>query len=416
MLFEQLVHSLFTEAKKLVPRKPQFYPFLPIIHEIKFFNDLWIMDNRVKNLWELENWPKFSWHIEELKPKLDNIRLLQGRLLGKLDDLPASFEHQAQVDILVENVMRNRGVENQMLTLESFLLSVGNSAVETQTTTEIEQEPIGSLLNLWINITQNYREPVSQEQLGVWHTALFAHQVDPQLNKYCVPNYEQMAQYSIQGFTTEEINYEPPTKSTMNLELLGFLHWFNHRSEGIDGLLRAGIAHLWFMALKPYKNGNGRMARVLTDLALAQTESESIKYYSFSSVISGNRNFYNKCIANALTGNLCITEWLVGFLTMLEESILQGISRINHFMRKTRYWQKHSQTLLNARQLKLLNDLLNVKENNEEDTANINASKYMNITRVSEATATRELTDLLEKHCLRKLPGGGRSTTYVIAR
>jgi len=374
------------------------------------------MDNHFKNLWELENWPNFSWQIEELKPKLDNIRLLQGRLLGKLDDLPASFEHQAQVDILVENVMRNRGVQNQMLTLESFLLSVGNSTIEKQSTTEIDQEPIGSLLNLWINITQKYQEPVSQGQLGIWHSALFSDHIEPQLNQYCVPNNDQASQLSVQRPLTEILNYEPPPKFTMNLELLGFLHWFNHKPEGLDGLLRAGIAHLWFMALKPYENGNARIARVLTDLALAQSESQSIKYYSFSSVVSSNKNFYNKCISKALTGDLTITEWLAGFLTMLEEAILQGISRINHFMRKTRYWQKHSQTLLNARQLKLLNDLLDVKENDEEDAVNINASKYMNITRVSKATATRELTDLLQKHCLRKLPGGGRSTKYVIAR
>ncbi len=374
------------------------------------------MDNHFKNLWELENWPKFSWHIEELKPKLDNIRLLQGRLLGKLDDLPTSFEHQAQVDILVENVMRNRGAENQMHTLESFLLSVSNLTADKQSQTDIDQEPIGSLLDLWINITQNYHQPLSQNQLGIWHSSLFSRHNNSQLKQYCTTNNEQTSQHSVKGSATENVNYEPPPEFTKNLEVIGFLHWFNHKPEGLDGLLRAGIAHLWFIALKPYENGSSRMARVLTDLALAQTESESIKYYSFSSVISANRNFYNKCISKALTADLSITEWLTDFLTMLEEAILQGISRINHFMRKTRYWQKHSQTLLNARQLKLINDLLDVKENDDEDAANINASKYMNITRVSKATATRELTDLLQKHCLKKLPGGGRSTKYVIAR
>ena len=373
------------------------------------------MDNRLKKLWELENWPNFSWHIEELKPKLDNIRLLQGRMLGKLDDLPASFAHQAQVDILVENVMRNRGVNEHFITMESFLASAGCAVTNQPQRSTMNKEPIASLLNLWLIITQNYHTPLSLLQLSQWHGALFAEECDESLNPFAMIVPEQSAVPEFQQNAKRRFAYETPPQVTKKLELLGFLQWFNHKPEGLDGLLRAGIAHLWFLALQPYEKGNGRMARVISDLALAQTESLSIRYYSLSSTINANRALYGDYLGRALNGDLDITQWLSDFLSMLEDAIMLGISRINHFMRKTRYWQKHSQTILNARQLKLLNTLLDAKENDVEDAANIYASKYMNITNVSKATATRELADLVQKNCLKKLPGGGRSTRYVIA-
>jgi len=377
------------------------------------------MDTRLKNLWERENWPNFFWQIETIKPKLDSIRLLQGRLLGKLDDLPVSFEHQAQVDILVENVMRNRGVADQFINLESFMNSAcGFVQQEHQDPSDIDEESISSLLNLWIEIGNQPQQNLSSRKLAYWHEALFSNQLTNQAETtfmpYGVLRTDQIPQLAINKTLNEEIHYEPPPQFTVNLELLGFLQWYNHKPEGLDSLLRAGIAHLWFMALQPYEKGNGRLARIVTDLALAQSESSSFKYYSLSSSIAINRSFYNRCLGVALDGDLDLTQWLTDFLTMLEDAILQGISRINHFMRKTRYWQKHSQTLLNARQLKLLNTLLDAKEK-DEDTANIYASKYMSITSVSKATATRELSDLLQKNCIRKLPGGGRNTRYVIA-
>jgi len=366
-----------------------------------------------KNLWEMDDWPNFTWQISALKPKLDQIRLLQGKLIGKLDDLPATFEHQAQVDILVENVMRNRGVENQRFDLEDFISSAtGFSSYSSQSDKELSREPISSLLTLWINVVQKHQGEVALDDLIAWHRALFADVAPAKVNQILAINNKA---FSPEASTLDEVHIEAPPRANNRLELLGFLRWFNLQSNGVDGLIRAGITHLWLVILQPFDVGNKRISRVLTDLALAQAEPQSIKYYSMSSAININQSFYEQAREKMLSGSLDVTAWLCDFLTLLEESIQLGIARINHFMRKTHYWQKHSQTVLNARQLKLLNDLLDAKESEGEDEASIYASKYMDITQVSKATATRELTDLLQKHCIRKLPGGGRSTRYVIA-
>ena len=370
------------------------------------------MKNRTKIFWELENWPMFNWHSESLKPKLDEIRLLQGRLLGKLDDLPSSFQHQAQVDILVENVMRNREKRDQFITLDSFLVAMTPELL--QNNHSIDDEPLSTILNNWVDIMNNHDRPLSRDQLNSWHDSFTGKNASTHINQFGIFNYKNVPNKT---FDNQKIfRYEPPPKFVLNMELMAFIHWFNYNSEVIDDLLRAGIAHLWFVALKPYDGGNESMVRLVTDLALAQGESNSIKYYSFSSIMNKNIDFYNASLHGALNSSLDITGWLSNFLELLEDAVKDGISRINYFMRKNRYWQKHSQTILNARQLKLLNTLLDARDGAEEDLSNIYASKYMDLTCVSKATATRELTDLVNKNCIRKLSGGGRSTRYVISQ
>jgi Fic family protein len=181
--------------------------------------------------------------------------------------------------------------------------------------------------------------------------------------------------------------------------------------------LRAGIAHLWLVTLHPFDDGNGRVTRAVTDRALAQAEQQSIRFYSLSSAIMGRRKEYYVQLEQTQKGELDITPWLSWFLSVLEDALKQGQARFDRVLKKTRFWQRHSQTPLTERQIKVLNRLLDVgaaQEGAEGFEQGINAEKYKSLAKVSKATATRDLTDLLEKGCLTKLPGGGRSTRYAI--
>jgi len=181
----------------------------------------------------------------------------------------------------------------------------------------------------------------------------------------------------------------------------------------LDPLLRAGIAHLWLITLHPFDDGNGRVTRAVTDRALAQAERQSIRFYSLSAAIMARRQAYYDHLERSQRGDLDITEWLAWFLEVLEEALQQALARVSRVLGKARFWQRYATTALNERQIKVLNRLLDSA--GEEFEHGINARKYQSIAKVSKATATRDLTDLLDKGCLRKLPGGGRSTRYAIA-
>ena len=206
-------------------------------------------------------------------------------------------------------------------------------------------------------------------------------------------------------------------KAQLEQQLAEFLKWFNQPPKALDGLLRAGIAHLWLVTLHPFDDGNGRVTRAVTDRALAQAEQKSIRFYSLSAAIMERRKEYYEQLERSQKGELDITPWLSWFLSVLEDALKQGQACFDRVLKKTRFWQRHSQTLLTERQIKVLNRLLHVGaalEGAEGFEQGINAEKYKSQVKVSKATATRDLTDLLEKGCLTKLPGGGRSTRYVI--
>jgi len=193
-----------------------------------------------------------------------------------------------------------------------------------------------------------------------------------------------------------------------------FITWFNSRQANtmLDPLLRAGIAHLWFITLHPFDDGNGRIARAITDLALAQADHHSIRFYTMVATIMTHREDYYQVLERTQRNGLDITEWLEWFLIMLRQTLNLALDQIQQVLLKARFWQQHRQVILNERQNKVMNRLLDAGL--ARFTGGLNARKYMGLTKASKATATRDLTDLLEKGLLRKCPGAGRSTRYEI--
>jgi Fic family protein len=369
-------------------------------------------------IWELENWPKFVWNVEELAPRLAAAHQQQGQLLGQSSDLSDELDLQAQMDALIQNAIRTSEIEGENLNVESVRSSVARQLGLPRAGLRDSTVQTDAIVGMLLEATQNLETPLTQGELCQWQAALFPD--GPGLvNPIGVGELRGEAVMQVVSGRVDRptVHFEAPPRDQLEQELAEFLKWFNQPPKALDGLLRAGIAHLWLVTLHPFDDGNGRVTRAVTDRALAQAEQQSIRFYSLSAAIMERRKEYYEQLEQSQKGELDITPWLSWFLSVLEDALKQGQARFDRVLKKTRFWQRHSQTLLTERQIKELNRLLDVGaalEGAEGFEQGINAEKYKSLAKVSKATATRDLTDLLEKGCLTKLLGGGRSTRYAI--
>lgn len=365
-------------------------------------------------IWESENWPNFTWQPEALQPRLVAVRQLQGKLLGQSGRMPQGLDHQAQMDALIQNAIRTSQIEGETLNVESVRSSVARRLGLMRAGMVDRATPqTDSLVDLLLDATQNHGELLTLQRLCDWQSALFPQGAGLLADiKIGTLRGEDPMQVVSGRIDRPKVHFEAPPRQVLEVELHNFLHWFNEPPSVLDPMLRAGIAHLWLVTLHPFDDGNGRVTRAVTDMALAQAEGQAIRFYSLSAAIMARRQEYYTHLEAAQKGTLDITSWLEWFLLVLEEALQQALERIDHVLAKGRFWQEHAQTVLSERQIKVLNRLLDGV--GEEFTDGINASKYKALAKVSKPTATRDLADLLEKGCLIKLPGGGRSTRYTV--
>lgn len=369
-------------------------------------------------IWQQENWPSFTWKIETLQPLLESLRLQQGRLLGQSEVLTEELDRQAQMDALIQNAIRTSEIEGEKLNASSVRSSVARQLGIPQAGLRNSTPQTDALVAMLLEATHELEKTISLQQLCAWQAALFVEGASL-VNPIKVGELRGDAPMQVVSGRIDRprVHFEAPPGAQLENGLQQFLQWFNRPPAGLDGLLRAGIAHLWLITLHPFEDGNGRVTRALTDRALAQAEQQSIRFYSLSAAIMERRNEYYNELEQAQKGDLDITQWLNWFLSVLNDALLQGQLRFSRVIDKTRFWQRNSQISLTERQIKVLNRLLDGgagQEGADEFEHGINTSKYMSLARVSKATATRELADLLNKGCIKKLPGGGRSTRYAI--
>ena len=365
-------------------------------------------------IWEQPDWPRFRWDEAALRARLDAVRLLQGRLLGRTDAASPAADLEAEIDALIQNAIRTSEIEGEPLDVGSVRSSVAQhlglerAGIADRATVRSE-----ALVGLLVEATRASDGALTLERLCRWQAALFPE--GPELfSRIRIGELrgEQTMQVVSGRLDRPRVHFEAPPRDRLEPELEAFLAWFNHPPAGLDPLLRAGIAHLWLVTLHPFDDGNGRVTRAVTDLALAQAERQSIRFYSLSAAIMARRPAYYEHLERTQKGEMDITAWLAWFLSVLVEALEQALNRIDRVLVKAQFWQRHAQTLLNERQVKVLNRLLDSA--GEEFLHGINTSKYKSLAKVSKATATRDLAELVEKGCLRRLPGGGRSTRYEI--
>ena len=368
-------------------------------------------------IWQQPDWPNFTWHAEHLAPLLRNCVQAQGQLMGMASSVGTSLSAQSELDALLQNIVTSSAIEGEQLNVGSVRSSLARRlGLELTDGNTVSQRSEG-LAQLMLDATQQFAQPLTLERLLDWHEWLFPDQ-DTDLATRSIRvgalRGDDPMQVVSGRLDKPTVHFEAPPRLGLERQLESFLSWFDSSRNlaGLDPLLRAGIAHFWFVTLHPFDDGNGRLTRTITDLALAQGEAQAIRFYAMSSSILEDHSGYYRILENSQKSTLDITQWLEWFLQTLLRSLQQAMTRIESVLGKARFWQAHRESELSTEQTKVLNRLLDGGERGFED--GISAAQYQGEAKVSKATATRHLAELLDKGCLQRLPGGGRSTRYRI--
>ncbi|MBA1202289.1 Fic family protein [Pseudomonas capeferrum] len=367
-------------------------------------------------IWQQPAWPAFKWQAEKLDGLLRQCLHDQGRLLGKMGSIGDEHSQQSMLDALLQNIITSSAIEGEALNAASVRSSLARRLGVAESTTVRHTPRSEGLAELMVDATRHNSQPLTLERLLHWHDLLFPGQKDSlstALTNVGALRGDEPMQVVSRRLDRPTVHFEAPPRTGLERELSLFIEWFNIESKTLDPLIRAGVAHLWFVTLHPFDDGNGRLTRALTDLALAQGEHQAIRFYAMSASILDKRQSYFQILERTQKGMLDVTEWLVWFLETLLAALNQAMVEIDQVLMKTRFWQTHRSKPLSAEQLKVINRLLDGGPKGFE--GGISATQYQAVAKVSKATATRHLADLLDKGLLRRLPGGGRSTRYEIA-
>ncbi len=337
--------------------------------------------------------------------------------MGMASSVGSSLSAQSELDALLQNIVTSSAIEGEQLNVGSVRSSLARRlGLELNDGDNVSKRSEG-LAQLMLDATQRFAEPLTLERLLDWHEWLFPEQdigLAAQSIRVGALRGNGPMQVVSGRLDRPTVHFEAPPRLGLERQLDAFLDWFesSRNQSGLDPLLRAGIAHFWFVTLHPFNDGNGRLTRTITDLALAQGEAQAIRFYAMSASILDDRSGYYRVLETCQKSNTDITVWLEWFLQALLCSLQEAMARIESVLGKARFWQAHRESELSTEQTKVLNRLLDGGERGFE--GGISAAQYQAVAKVSKATATRHLAELLEKECLQRLPGGGRSTRYQI--
>lgn len=365
-------------------------------------------------IWQHKDWPHFCWQERQLLPRLRQVHRNLGLLQGLHSSLHSTtLAHQTHaLDTLLANVVASSAIENQQLNAQSLRSSLAcrlGIVEQSPYPTSVRSEGLAAMIVDAINSD----EQLTLERLLQWHHWLFPAD-DRRLHQIRVGQLRGDEPMQVISGARDRliVHFEAPPRGGLEQELATFIDWFRTSLDDpcLDPLLRAAISHIWFVTLHPFDDGNGRITRALTDLALSQADNQSITLYAMSTVIFEHRADYYRALEQTQRGGVDVTEWLVWFLDTLNATLEQAKQSCTHELARNRFWLLHASDQLFTEQIQILNFLLD--SDDDRGLQSINAGQYQIIAQVSKSTATRHLTDLLEKNCLEKEPGGGRNTRY----
>ena len=359
-------------------------------------------------IWEQQNWPQFTWDDGELLEPLAGARLKQGRLLGSMASLGFDLKLEAQLEALTEDVIRSSEIEGEILDRDSVRSSLARRlGLPTAATAPADRRTEG-VVEMMLDATENYGALLTSERLLGWQAALFPTGYSG-MHRIKTGTWRDDAEGPMQVVSgpigRQRVHYQAPPAQQLDAEMQAFLEWFNRRSEP-EGLLRAGLAHLWFVTIHPFEDGNGRVARAIADQALAQSEDSGQRFYSMSSQIRKERSDYYDALESAQKGTLDVTDWLVWFLGCFSRAIDGADSACADVLRKADFWQRYAREPFTKRQKAVLNRFLDGFE------GKLTARKWAAIGKCSIPTAQRDITELVERGILRRNPGGSKNTSY----
>jgi Fic family protein len=361
-------------------------------------------------LWEEAGWPKFRWNEARLLKPLANARHQQGRLLGSMLRLGFELKQEAQLEALTEDVLKSSEIEGEILDRESVRSSLARRlGIPEAGMAPVDRKTEG-VVEMMLDATTNFDSPLTPQRLCGWQAALFPTGYSG-MHRTRTGAWRDDAAGPMQVVSgpleRQRVHYEAPPADRVDAEMSAFLEWFSHR-DSAEGLLRAGLAHLWFVTMHPFEDGNGRIARAIADQALAQSEESGQRYYSLSSQIRKERNDYYDALERTQKGSLDVTDWLTWFLGCFTRAVEGSEAALTNVLRKADFWQRHAHEPFTERQKKVLNRYLDGFE------GNLTARKWAAIGKCSVPTAQRDINELIERNLLRKGSGGSKNTSYTL--
>lgn len=362
-------------------------------------------------IWQHDNWPCWSYDLNRLATLLAHVHRQQGHLLGRMHGLGMDLKDQATFRVLTQDVLKTSEIEGEKLNPDSVRSSIARRlGVDIGALAPTDRHAEG-VVDMVLDATQNYDQPLTTERLFAWHAAMFPTGYSG-MSKIRIGSWRDDAQGPMQVVSgpihRRKLHYEAPPAARLDAEMSGFLQWFNADQHG-DPIINAGLAHLWFVTIHPFEDGNGRIARAVGDMALARVEKSTRRYYSLSAQIQRERKVYYDRLETAQKGNLDATDWLVWFLGCLLRAIDGAQETIAAVLAKASFWQHWASTPMNERQIKLLNKLLDGFD------GKLTSSKWAGIGKCSQDTALRDISDLLHRGVLIKSEASGRSTSYELS-
>lgn len=362
-------------------------------------------------IYKLPEWPHFIWDQEAITPVLTSVRYEQGHLLGRMENLGFKLREDATLLTLTQDVLKSSEIEGENLDVQQVHSSIARRLGMDIGGLIPSNRDVDGIVDMTLDATQNYDKPLTKKRLFSWHAALFPTGYSGllQIKTGIWRDDSHGAMQVISGaYGHERIHYQAPEAASLDKEMAIFLEWFNQSSTG-DAVLKAVIAHLWFVTLHPFEDGNGRIARAIADMALAQSEQTPQRFYSMSSQIKLKRNEYYKILEQTQKSSLDITPWMTWFLTCLKEAIQEADTTLNAILLKAQFWKKLSAHSLNNRQRKVLNLMLDNFE------GKLTTSKWAKLSKCSQDTAHRDILNLIHQGILIINPQGGRSTSYSLS-
>lgn len=366
-------------------------------------------------IWQQAAWPRLRWDGAALSGALAQARLAQGKVLGTAQLLDPALGTEAAADVLVQDGVSTSAIEGERLDLNAVRSSVARHLGLARAGLPAPPRAVDGLVEVLLDATRNYERPLTFERLCGWQAALFPTGRSG-LAKIRTGKLRGSAPMRVVsgGAGRERVHCIAPPRTGLKEQAMSFLSWFNRPPAQLDGLLRAGVAHLWFVTLHPFEDGNGRLARAITDMAIAQDEARPMRLFSLSVQILREREAYYDILERTQRGGLEATPWLEWFLHQVAAACGETETIVARTLGKARFWLRFRRAGVNERQRKVLNRLLDAGPGGFE--GGINTRKYMSLTHTSRATAYRELADLVAKGCLVPTGAGGRSSGYAVRR
>ncbi|MCA6121232.1 Fic family protein [Bradyrhizobium sp. WSM 1704] len=361
---------------------------------------------------QLPDWPHFSWDTDALAKQLAAVRLRQGRLIGRMQALGFPQQEEAVLTTLTEEVLKSSEIEGEQLDKHAVRSSLARRLGMDAGALPSADRNVEGVVEMMLDATQKFKGELTAERLFGWHASLFP-TGRSNMKKIAVGTWRDASAGPMQvvsgDYGRERVHYEAPAADKLEAEMIAFLDWYNSE-EKIDPVIKAAIAHLWFVTIHPFEDGNGRIARAIADMSLARSEGIPQRFYSMSAQIRLERKTYYDMLESTQKGDLNVTRWLEWFLDCLDRAFTGAETILAAVLEKADFWKRHAAAQINDRQRDMLNHLLDGFE------GKLTSSKWAKIEKCSPDTALRDIQGLVDQGILTKDQGGGRSTSYSLVR